>query len=105
MEYFLRMKLKDLICSEFGRVVLSGHANAAKDEMAKITEDFRNLVKKVKTDMRTGDYLYKNSFGRKWKELKILIHASYYLIVIENWLNLLIICRNFEPVTGLKNIL
>ncbi len=64
-EYFLRRKLKDLIGSEFGRVALSGHADAAKDEMAKITEDFRNLVKEVKTDMGTGDYLYKNSFGQK----------------------------------------
>ncbi len=37
MEYFSRRKLKDLIGSEFGRVALSGHANAAKDEMVKIT--------------------------------------------------------------------
>jgi 2-dehydropantoate 2-reductase len=64
-EYFLRRKIKDLIGSEFGRVALSGHADAAKDEMVKITEDFRNLIKNVKTDMSTGDYLYKNSFGGK----------------------------------------
>jgi len=32
--------------------------------MKKISEDFRNLVKDVKTDMSANDYLYKNSFGQ-----------------------------------------
>ncbi len=61
--FFLKRKLKNLIASEFGRVVLSGHANSAKSEMIKISEDFRNLVENVRTDMSANEYLYKNSFG------------------------------------------
>lgn len=61
---FLKRKLKNLIDSEFGRVALSGHANSAKDEMARLSEDFRNLVKDVSVNMSANDYLYKNSFGQ-----------------------------------------
>ncbi|MEA2015158.1 MAG: hypothetical protein U9O59_00315 [Actinomycetota bacterium] len=61
--FFLKRKLKNLIAFKFGRVALSGHANSAKSEMIKISEDFRNLVKDVGTDMKANDYLYRNGFG------------------------------------------
>jgi 2-dehydropantoate 2-reductase len=60
--FFLKRKLKNLIDSEFGRVALSGHADSAKNEMVKLSEDFRNLVRDVRVDMSANDYLYRNSF-------------------------------------------
>ncbi len=60
--FLLKRKLKNLIDSEFGRVALSGHADSAKEEMEKISKDFRNLVKNVRVDMSANDYLFKNSF-------------------------------------------
>ena len=60
--YFLKRKLKNLINSEFGKIALSGHANSARNEMEKISRDFRKLVQNVQTDMSTNDYLYKQSF-------------------------------------------
>jgi len=56
-------KIKNLINSEFGRIALSGHANAAKDEMKSLTDDFMNLVMGVKTDLSTNDKLYDLSFA------------------------------------------
>lgn len=60
--YFLKRRLKNLINSEFGKIALSGHADCAKNEMKKITRDFRKLVQNVKTDMSANDYLYEKSF-------------------------------------------
>jgi len=60
--YFLKRRLKNLVNSEFGKTVLSGHANSAKNEMKKITMDFRKLVQNVQTDMSANDYLYEKSY-------------------------------------------
>jgi 2-dehydropantoate 2-reductase len=62
--YFLKRKLKNLVNSEFGKIALSGHANHAKGEMEKITRDFRELVRGVKTDMSANDYLYGELTGK-----------------------------------------
>jgi len=56
-------KIRELVNSDFGRIALSGHANAAKDEMTRLTDDFRNLVMNVKTDLSTNDKLYDLSFA------------------------------------------
>jgi len=63
--FILKRKLKNLIASEFGRVALAGHANSARNEMRKISEDFRELVKDVKTDMSANDFLYESSFEKE----------------------------------------
>ncbi len=63
--FILKRKLKNLIASEFGRVALSGHANSARNEMIRISEDFRGLVKDVRTDMSANDFLYKKCFGNE----------------------------------------
>ncbi len=59
----IRKKLVKLINSEFGRIALSGHANAAKYEMKRLSEDFFEVVKDVKTDMSSNQKLYKLSFA------------------------------------------
>ena len=56
-------KIRELVDSDFGRIALSGHANSAKDEMKRLTDDFRNLVMNVKTDLSTNDKLYDLSFA------------------------------------------
>ncbi len=59
--FFLRRKLKDLMNSKFGKIA-AGHRNHAKDEMAKISKDFRELIRNARTDMSANDYLFKQSF-------------------------------------------
>lgn len=59
----IRKKLLNLINSEFGRIALSGHASAAKNEMKRLSEDFIEVVKDVKTDMSSNQRLYKLSFA------------------------------------------
>jgi len=55
-------KLIKLLNSEFGRIALSGHANAAKNEMKRLSDDFFEVVKNVRTDMSSNQKLYKLSF-------------------------------------------
>jgi 2-dehydropantoate 2-reductase len=59
----IRRKLLNLLNSEYGKIALSGHAMAAKNEMMKITEDFREFVKDVKTDLSSNNTLYNLSFA------------------------------------------
>jgi len=59
----IRRKLLKLINSEFGRIALSGHANAAKNEMKKLTDDLFTIVKDVKTDLTANKKLYELSFA------------------------------------------
>lgn len=59
----IRKKIIDLTDSDFGRIALSGHANAAKQEMRKITDDFFNVIKEAKTEMKANQKLYEISFG------------------------------------------
>jgi len=59
----IRKKLIGLLNSEFGRIALSGHANAAKNEMKRLSDDFFEVVKDVKTGMRANQKLYELSFA------------------------------------------
>jgi len=59
--FFLKKKLKNLMNSEFGKIA-SGHGDHAKDEMTKISRDFRELVRNARTDMSANDYLFRQSF-------------------------------------------
>ena len=59
----IRKKLLKLINSEFGRIALSGHANAAKNEMKRLSDDFFEVVKNVQTDMSSNQKLYNLSFA------------------------------------------
>ena len=61
-KFIIRRKLLDLLNSEYGKIALSGHARAAKNEMTRITEDFRDFVKVVKTDLNSNNKLYELSF-------------------------------------------
>jgi len=58
----IRKKILKLLNSEFGRIALSGHANAAKNEIKKLSDDFFEVVKNVKTDMSSNQKLYELSF-------------------------------------------
>ncbi len=51
-------KIKNLINSDFGRIVLSGHANSAQEEMKRIIDDFNQLVKDVKSSRTVNKELY-----------------------------------------------
>jgi len=59
--FFLKKKLKNMMNSKFGKIA-SGHGGHAKDEMARISKDFRKLVRNAQTDMSTNDYLFKKGF-------------------------------------------
>lgn len=59
----IRRKFLKLVNSEFGRIALSGHANAAENEMKKLTDDMFEIVKNVKTDMSCNKRLYELSFA------------------------------------------
>jgi 2-dehydropantoate 2-reductase len=61
--FIIRRKLLNLVNSDFGKIALSGHAMAAREEMIRITNSFRNLVKGVKTDLTSNNKLYALSFG------------------------------------------
>ena len=59
----VKRKLLKLFNSDFGRIALAGHADAAKDEMIRISEDFLEVVRNVKTDMSSNKKLYDLSFA------------------------------------------
>ena len=59
----IKRKFKKLVNSEFGRIALSGHANAAKNEMKKISDDLFNVVRGVKTDLNSNKKLYELSYN------------------------------------------
>ncbi len=59
----IRRKLLKLVNSEFGRIALSGHANAAKNEMKKLSDGLFEIVKNVKTDLSSNKKLYELSFA------------------------------------------
>ncbi len=59
----VRKKLLNLLNSDFGRIALSGHASAAKNEMKRLTDDMFEIVKNVKTDMKHNKKLYELSFA------------------------------------------
>jgi len=61
-KFIIKRKLLKLINSDFGRIALSGHARSARNEMIRITDDFRELVKNVKTDLSSNKRLYELSF-------------------------------------------
>ncbi len=58
-----RKKFLNLINSEFGRIALSGHATAAKNEMKKLSDDLFEIVKDVKADLSSNKKLYELSFA------------------------------------------
>jgi len=60
--FFLKKKLKNLMNSEAGEILLSGHGGHAKDEMARISKDFGKLVQDAHTDMSINKYLFKKGF-------------------------------------------
>jgi len=62
-KFIIRGKLLELLNSDYGKIALSGHARAAKNEMARITEDFRDFIKGVKTDFSANNKLYELSFA------------------------------------------
>jgi len=62
-KYILRRKLLNLLNSAYGKIALSGHARAAKNEMNRITKDFRDFIKDVKTDLSSNNKLYELSFA------------------------------------------
>lgn len=62
-KFIIKRKLQDLVNSDYGKIALSGHARAAKNEMMRITDNFRDLVKDVKTDLRSNNKLYELSFA------------------------------------------
>lgn len=59
----IRRKLLKLLNSEFGRIALSGHANAAQNEMKRLTDDLFEVVKNVQTDLSSNKQLYELSFA------------------------------------------
>jgi len=59
----IRKKILNLINSEFGRIALSGHANAAKQEMRRLTDDFIEIIKDAKIKMDANQKLYDLSFA------------------------------------------
>jgi 2-dehydropantoate 2-reductase len=62
-KFIIIKKLRDLLNSDFGRIALSGHADSAHDEMKRLVEDFRELVKDVRTNLDANSTLYKLSFA------------------------------------------
>ncbi len=62
-KFIIKRKLLNLVNSDYGKIALSGHARAAKNEMIRITEDFRDFVKDVKTDLSSNNKLYELSFA------------------------------------------
>jgi 2-dehydropantoate 2-reductase len=59
----IRKKLINLTESDFGRIALSGHANAAKGEMKRLTDDFYEIIKAAKIELNAFQKLYDLSFG------------------------------------------
>ena len=61
--FILRNKILKLINSDFGRIALSGHADAAEMEMTKLTTDFQKVVENAKTKMDANQKLFELSFA------------------------------------------
>ena len=61
--FIVRNKFLNLINSDFGRIVLSGHANAAEQEMKRLSHDFYEVIKTAKTKMNANRKLYELSFA------------------------------------------
>lgn len=61
--FILRNKILKLMNSDFGRIALSGHADAAKMEMKKLTNDFQKVVENAKTKMDANQKLFELSFA------------------------------------------
>ena len=59
----IKKKLVKLSESDFGRIALSGHANAARSEMKRLADDFYEVIKPAKIEMNTFQKLYELSFG------------------------------------------
>jgi 2-dehydropantoate 2-reductase len=59
----VRRKLLKLVNSEFGRIALSGHADAARDEMKRLSDDLFEVINYAKTDMSSNKKLYELSFA------------------------------------------
>ena len=62
-KFIIKRMLRNLLNSDYGRIALSGHARAAKIEMTRITESFRDLIKDVKTNLIYNKKLYELSFA------------------------------------------
>lgn len=58
-----KRKLKKLLNSEFGRIALSGHADAAQNEMKRLSDDFLEVIKGVKTNLSSNRKLYELSYS------------------------------------------
>ncbi len=58
----IKKKLKNMINSEFGRIALSGHANAAQNEMKRLSDDFLDVVKEAKIGMSINAKLYQLAY-------------------------------------------
>lgn len=62
-KFIIKRQLRKLVNSEFGRIALSGHADSAYDEMMRLSNDFRDLVKNVRTNLDANKELYQLSFA------------------------------------------
>ena len=60
--FIIRKKILDLINSEFGRIALSGHADAAEQEMRRLTLDFFEVVKNTNIKLTANQKLWDLSF-------------------------------------------
>jgi len=60
--FIIRKKILNLINSDFGRIALSGHANAAEQEMKRLTTDFFEVVKDTNTKLDVNLQLWEISF-------------------------------------------
>ena len=60
--FIIRKKILNLINSDFGRIALSVHADAAEQEMKKLTIDFFEIVKDSKTKLDVNRQLWELSF-------------------------------------------
>ena len=61
--FIIKKKILSLLNSDFGRIALSGHANAAKNEMKKLSDDLFKVLKNVKSEMSLNYKLYDLSFA------------------------------------------
>jgi len=60
--FIIRKKILNLINSDFGRIALSGHADAAEQEMRRLTLDFFEVVKETTTKLDVNQKLWELSF-------------------------------------------
>ena len=59
----IRKKILNLINSDFGRIALSGHADAAEQEMRRLTRGFFEVVKESNKKMDINQHLFELSFA------------------------------------------